>query len=263
MLISNNAQLALPTVRLVLGICAVILSLVFSIQFVAQGAAGAGIISAIIFCLVFEFCKTVFTGDLFFYWETGQGSKAFASAILVALLFALSISAAVFCLTINPVKNETLATASDNRTETLQKSIDDKKALLSSCNPNYITKCVAPLNKQISEMESELSKTFNQSDDVINAKAARAFWEKAAKYMGTNADNLQLNFAIARATILDLLGLILISQYTSQKRINNAIKNNLQAVNTQELTSVNNAAIPANNANNSTAPTLPKYNLKW
>lgn len=270
MIIQNNQSLALPLVRLILGICAIVLSLFFSIQFVAQGATGAGIISAIIFCIVFEFCKTVFCGDLFFYFETGQGAKALGAAILVVLLFCLSISAAVFCLTINPVKNETAATVSDSRTETLQKQIADKKALLAGCNPNYISKCIAPLNAQLSAMEGELNKTFNQSDSVIEAKAIKEFWNKAGKYFGTTGDNLFFNFAIARSVILDLLGLILISQYTATKRINSLIASH-NAISNVSVQPLQNQALNGNAAQTMqqplqpppAAPALPKYNLKW
>lgn len=222
---NNNQVLTLPTVRLVLGIMAIVLSLVFAIQFVSQGATGAAVISAIIFCLVTEFAKVAFCGDFGYYFETNQGSKALFSGVIVAILFALSISSAVFVLTISPAKNETLVTQSDSKVSTLQSQIAAKQSLLSACNPSYISKCIKPLNDQVNALQSDLNATLKDSDSLIDAKANAQFWAKAAGYLGTDANSLQIDFAITRAVILDLLGLILISQYTATKRINSDLQN--------------------------------------
>lgn len=220
----NNQALSLPTVRLVLGIMAIILSLVFAIQFVSQGATGAAVISAIIFCLITEFAKVAFCGDFGYYFETGQGSKALFAGVIVAILFALSISSAVFVLTISPAKNETLVTQSDSKIDTLQNQLAAKQSLLNACNPSYISKCIKPLNDQVNTLQSELNAILKQSDSLIDARANQQFWNKAAGYLGTDANSLQIDFAIARAVILDLLGLILISQYTATKRINSDLQ---------------------------------------
>lgn len=227
MMTTHHTPLTLPTVRLVLGICAILLSFIFSIQFVSQGNTGGAIISAILFCLITEFCKVAFTGDCAFYWATNQGSKALFSAVLVATLFALSISAAVFVLTISPAKNETLVNQSDTRTETLQQQIAAKKAQIAACPASFATKCINPRTNELNTLQTELNDILKQSDTLTDAKANLQFWTKAAEYLGTNPNSLQLNFAIARAVLLDLLGLILISQYTATKRINstNALRN--------------------------------------
>jgi hypothetical protein len=217
---NNNQTLTLPTVRLVLGILAIVLSLVFAIQFVSQGATGAAVISAIIFCIITEFAKVAFCGDFGYYFETGQGSKALFSGVIVAILFALSISSAVFVLTISPAKNETLVTQSDSKVNALQSQIAAKQSLLNACNPQYVSKCIKPLNDQVNALQSNLNALLKDSDSLIEAKANAQFWAKAAGYLGTDANSLQIDFAIARAVILDLLGLVLISQYTATKRIN-------------------------------------------
>ncbi len=225
----KNQNLTLPTVRLVLGICAIVLSLVFSIQFVSQGNTGGAILSAIIFCLITEFAKVAFCGDFAFYFETNQGSKALFSGIIVALLFALSISAAVFVLTISPAKNETIISQADDRTNSLQQQIAAKQELLNACNPKFISKCVKPLNEQVNALQSQLNEVLKQSDSTLDARANAQFWAKAADYLGTNANSLQLNFAIARAVLLDLLGLIFISQYTATKRLQSLDTSGLQS----------------------------------
>lgn len=226
MLQRHNNSLTLPTVRLVLGIIAIVLSLIFSIQFVAAGSSGSAIIGAILFCLITEFCKTVFTGDLFFYWETGQGSKTLFSAVIVVVLFALSISAAVFVLSISPAKQTAMIETADTRIESLQKAISAKQSQIAACNPAYVSKCLNPRNNELNALQSELDSVLSQSGGaaIMEAKANAEFWKKAADYLGTKPDSLQLNFAIARAVLLDLLGLILVSQYTSSRRINNAIE---------------------------------------
>lgn len=72
---------------------------------------------------------------------------------------------------------------------------------------------------ELNALESELSTILKQSDSLTDARANAQFWAKAAEHLGTNANSLQLNFAIASAVLLDLLGLIFISQYTAAKRI--------------------------------------------
>ena len=67
MIAQHSNVLALPTVRLILGICAVILSLIYSIQFISDGSSGIGIIPAVVFCVITEFCKVTFTTDLAYY----------------------------------------------------------------------------------------------------------------------------------------------------------------------------------------------------
>lgn len=255
---NNNQALSLPTVRLFFGVCAILLSLVFSIQFVAQGAGGAAIISAVIFCLVTEFCKVTFTGDFGYYWETGQGSKSLFYGVLVVLLFALSISSAVYVLTIAPTKNDAIITQSDTRTETLQKQIAAKQAQVSACNPSYISKCIKPLNDQLTDLQGELNALLKQNDSLTEAKANAEFWNKTAKYFNTDANSLQLNWAILRATILDLLGLVLISNYSTTKRLNNDLTRYQQQIVQQQP----NQQPPQKRQ----AQPLPSYdfkNLKW
>ena len=220
MLPQNATGLVLPTVRLCLGVCAIILSLIFSIIFISEGSTGAGIISAVIFCLVTEFCKVTFTTDLTFYYQTKQADKALFSSVLVLALFGLSISAAVFYLTINPAKQETSIALSDNKTAAIETAIKDKKSQIAKCPANYITKCLKPLNSDLNSLQSEYNKLLKQSESLSEARASQMFWTKTAEYLGTTPSDLQLNFAIARAVLLDLLGLILISQYTSAKRLN-------------------------------------------
>ena len=222
----QKTPITLPTVRLVLGIIAIILSLIFSIQFVSQGNTGGAVIAAILWCAITEFAKVTFTHDCMVYFETNQGSKALFSAMIVMILFALSISAAVFVLTIAPAKNDMVIAQSDSKIASLETAISDKKTQLAACPPNYMKNCRTPLNAELAELQSELSAVLSQSDNavVIDAKANAEFWKKAADYLGTNPNSLQINFAIARAVLLDLIGLILISQYTAARRINSDIK---------------------------------------
>ena len=216
----NNQGLVLPTARLILGIAAILLSLFFSIKFVSDGNTGAGLITAVIFCLVTEFAKVVLTSDCAFYWQTGNGSKALFSAALVAVLFSLSISAAVFVLVLNPTKQETAIKSADSKIQSLEKSIADKQAAVNACNPTFLTRCINPRTAELNALQTELNAILNQADNLNDAKASAEFWSKSAKFLGTNPTDLQFNFALARAVLLDLLGLIFIAQYSATKRIN-------------------------------------------
>lgn len=219
MLPQPDNGLVLPTVRLVLGICAILLSLSFSIEFISQGSSGAGLISAVIFCLITEFCKVAFTTDLAYYYQTRQADKALFAAVLVLILFALSISAAVFSLTINPARQETVINQADERITTLKAQIRTKTAQIAACNPSFVSKCINPRTQELEALQSEFNALLQASDKLLEAKATAAFWSKAAAYFKTNPRDLEFNFAIARAVLLDLLGLVLVSHYTSARRM--------------------------------------------
>ncbi|TAK94305.1 hypothetical protein EPO05_06510 [Patescibacteria group bacterium] len=135
------------------------------------------------------------------------------------ILFALSISAAVFSLTINPARQETSLKQADSQVSTLQNAITAKQTQLAGCNPSYLTKCVNPRTAELQALQTQLNELLKQSNALSEARASAQFWQKAADYLGTNPNDLQLNFAIARAVVLDLLGLILISQYTAARRL--------------------------------------------
>jgi hypothetical protein len=236
--------LVMPTIRFVLGIFALILSLYFSIIFISDGTSGAGIIVPIVFCVIFEFCKTAFTTDLFYYYQTRQADKALFSGLLVVILFALSISGAVFYLNLNPERAEVAVNQSDSRTHTLQSQITAKKAQIAACNQSYLSKCVNPRTAELSAMESEYNALLGQSDKLIDAKASAEFYKTAAGYFGTDAKTLRFNFSIARAVLLDFLGLILISQYTAAKRIESHAIQDLQSHNALR----NTQALPQDNS---------------
>lgn len=219
---TKNNGLIMPLVRFVLGLIAILLSLLFSIEFVSQGNSGAAVISAILFCLITEFCKVAFVTDLAFYYETKEADKALFSACIVLLLFALSISAAVYSLTINPTRQQAVVEQADGKIDSLKEAIAGKEAQLAACNPAYVSKCLNPRTIELKALQDYLAVLMAQGDNLVEAKASAAFWAKAAAYLNTDANDLQLNFAIARAVVLDLLGLILIGQYTAAKRLQNA-----------------------------------------
>lgn len=220
--------LVMPTIRFVLGIFALILSLYFSIVFISDGTSGAGIIVPVIFCVIFEFCKTAFTTDLFYYYQTRQADKALFAGLLVVILFALSISGAVFYLNLNPERAEVAVNQSDSRTATLQAQIAAKQAAIASCNPQYVSKCINPRQSELTALESQYNSLLGQSDKLIDAKASQEFYKNAAGYFGTDAKTLRFNFSIARAVLLDFLGLILISQYSATRRLQSHAPQGLQ-----------------------------------
>jgi hypothetical protein len=172
--------------------------------------------------LITEFCKVAFVTDLAFYYETKQADKALFSACIVLLLFALSISAAVYSLTINPTRQQAVVEQADGKIDALKEAVAGKEAALAACNPAFVSKCINPRSLELKALQDDLTVLMAQGDNLIEAKASAAFWAKAAAYLNTDANDLQLNFAIARAVVLDLLGLILIGQYTASKRLQTA-----------------------------------------
>lgn len=220
MMINNQITgLSMPYLRLVLGIAALLTELYFNIAFLSQGVTGAAFWGAISFCLITDTVKILFAGDVSYYSSIKQSDKALFAFMMTALLVCLSIFASLWFLVSNPLKNDVTLQNVTARTAQLQQQVAAKQQQVASCNPSYVTKCVAPMTAQLTALETELSKAMSGQDAMKEAAANKAFWDMTAKSVGTSSENLQLGMALIRSIILELLGVVLCGQFFGHSRL--------------------------------------------
>lgn len=218
-MIAHNKGVSLPTLRLILGLLALAISFYYSFKFLSVGTTGFELLSALAFVSITEATKAMYSHDIAYFSATGQGDKTIFAALIVIVLFALSITATVYFLLANPLKEDAKLTNSTQSTERIEKAIAAKQAQLLQCNASYLTKCVNPRTAELNALQNQLTQVVTSNGDLTAIQANKAFWVKAGKFAGTDADSLQMYFAIARGVLLEIIGLALIAQATANRRI--------------------------------------------
>ena len=213
-----------PAVRLVLGVCAFGVSLYYSWLFIAAGAAGAALITAAVFVVVTEVSKVVFVTDVEYYLAVGQEEKAAGAALLVLVLFLLSISATAFHIITNASGAESAALQSSAKYKNLQTAIDDAeqaiqsaRVALAACPSGHSSKCVQPRMADINRLTGDKAALLQQQSAI--QPSAGGFWDKLAEITGYTAAGLQTSFAFLRGILLEVLGLLLIAQGAAARRV--------------------------------------------
>lgn len=231
-------QLSLPALRLILGLTALAISFYYSFLFLSVGTSGFELLSALAFVCITEATKAMYSHDIAYFSATGQGDKTLFAALIVLILFALSITATVYFLLANPIKGDVRLTQSTNRTEIIQAQITAKQAQLSSCKSSYLTKCINPRTAELSALQSQYDKAIANESDLSAIQANKAFWNKAGAFVGTSADDLQIYFAIIRGVLLEVIGLALIAQATANRRLQQSTSHTTQAIQSNPTLSV-------------------------
>jgi type II secretory pathway pseudopilin PulG len=257
---TNHAYngVSLPTLRLVLGLLALAISFYYSFKFLSVGTTGFELFSALAFVAITEATKAMYCHDIVFFRATGQGDKTVFAALIVLILFAMSITATVYFLLANPIKGDVKLSQTAHRTETLKTAITAKQVQLSACNGNYLTKCVNPRTAELTALQSDYDKALASESDLAEIQANKAFWEKIGKFIGKNADDTQMYYAILRGVVLEVIGLALIAQATANKRIQshyNAPVINASVASNESVLRAENEALRAQLENRPNAPT--------
>lgn len=214
-------HLSMPYLRAFVGLILIGLSLYATIGFMSQGFTGLAFLGVVVFCLCVEAVKILFTGDIGFYLSLKMPEKAMLSAVIVMILFCLSVGSETWFLLSGSMKGATQIEQSAKQTETLQAQIDAKSAQLASCNPTVLTKCVNPRTAELSALQAQMTALSAASAVNEEAIANAKFWEQAAKSTGTTPENLQMGLDIVRAVLQELFGLLLLGQYSTWKRLKN------------------------------------------
>jgi len=214
-----NTGVSLPALRLILGLISLAISFYYSFKFLSVGASGFDLLSALAFVCITEATKAMYSHDIAYFSGTGQGDKTLFAALIVLILFALSITATVYFLLANPLKDDAKLSNSTHRTEQIKAALDAKQTQLSSCNANYLTKCVNPRTKELEVLQSSYDKALASETELSEIQANRAFWAKLASFAGSDSDKLQFYYAICRGVLLEVIGLALIAQATANKKI--------------------------------------------
>lgn len=210
---------SLPTLRLVLGLLSLAISFYYSFKFLSVGTNGFELLSALAFVAITEATKAMYCHDIVFFRATNQGDKTVFAVLIVLILFAMSITATVYFLLANPLKDDVKLSQTQQKTAQIKQAIDAKQTQLSSCNANYLTKCVNPRTAELQKLQTDYTAALASESELAEIKANKAFWEKIGKFMGKSADDTQMYYAILRGVVLEVIGLALIAQATANKRI--------------------------------------------
>lgn len=213
-----------PAVRLVLGVAAFGVSLYYSWLFIAAGATGAALITAAVFVVVTEFSKVVFVTDVEYYLAAGMDDKAAGAAVLVVVLFLLSISATAYHIITNASGAEAAALQSSAKYKNLQTAIEDAdqaiqsaRAALAACPKGHSSNCIQPRTADINRLTADKAALLQQQSAI--QPSAGGFWDKLAEITGYTAAGLQTSFAFLRGILLEVLGLLLIAQGAATRRV--------------------------------------------
>lgn len=234
---------SLPALRLILGLISLAISFYYSFKFLSVGTSGFELLSALAFVAITETTKAMYCHDIAYFSKTGQGDKTVFAVLIVLILFALSITATVYFLLANPIKDDVKLQHSEHRAEEIKKALDAKQAQLSSCNANYLTKCVNPRTAELQKLQEDYTAALSREAELSEIQANKAFWGKIGKFIGKSADDTQMYYAIMRGVLLEVLGLALIAQATANKRLQTR---NAPVINAS-VTSDDSAALRAEN----------------
>ena len=209
------------TTRLILGLAALAVSLIYSWEFIAGNAAGFALATAGIFVIVTEISKVLFVSDALFYGGIGQTEKAAWTWAIVGVLFVLSISATAYNIVMNSSQVLHTERVNDERYQgILQRQADNKTALdnakasLAACPENYYTKCINPAQARIDELTTRQDAIATELQASVPVSGSSAFWGPLG---GAGA---MLTFAFIRGVLLEIIGIILLGQALAGLRLN-------------------------------------------
>lgn len=213
---SKSPQLPRGAIGFGLGIAGMLVSLYYSIMFIAGNATGIDLLIGVIFALTLDYGKVALATEALYALAGFRLISAVVYSLIVLSLYALSMLAATFMLTSHNAN--AVGEQYDTRIATIQQSITAKRAEVAACPAGFVTKCLNPRTKELTALQSELSVAQNVSKDVIAAKNTALTWDKLAKTLGTTPDELQVKLAFARAVLLEIIAPIFVSIFLSAYR---------------------------------------------
>ena len=209
------------TTRLILGLAALGVSLIYSWEFIAGNAAGFALATAGVFVVVTEVSKMLFVSDALYYGGTGQTEKAAWTWAIVGVLFVLSISATAYNIVVNSSQSLHTERLQDKQYQAiLKRRVDNDAALAAavadkaSCPSNYITKCLNPAQKRIDAHRATQTQIADELQAFVPVSGSSAFWSPLG---GAGA---MLTFAFIRGVLLEIIGIILLGQALAGLRLN-------------------------------------------
>jgi len=213
---NNQPTLPRGTIGFALGIAGMLVSLYYSIMFIAGTANGIEIVIGVVFALTLDYAKIALATEAMMAMAQFRLLSAVLYSLIVIALYCLSMLAATFMLTSH--STSAVVTQSDDRIALVSQQISEKRAELALCNPNHLTKCVNPRTAELTALQADLASAQNVSQDVLEAKNNAATWEKMAVALGTNVEDLQVKLAFSRAILLEVIAPILVSIFLTAYR---------------------------------------------
>ena len=145
-------QLPHGAIGFALGIAGMLVSLYFSIMFIAGNAAGAELIAGVVFCLILDYGKVSLASEALSAMAAYRLLPAVCYTLIVIALYCLSMLAATFMLTSH--NTSAMAEQSDKQIATLEQAITAKRAELASCGAGMLTRCINPRTKELGDLQN-------------------------------------------------------------------------------------------------------------
>lgn len=261
---THTPPLPRGSIGFALGIAGMLVSLYFSILFIAGNATGAELVAGIVFCLILDYGKVALATEALFAMASFRLLSAVCYALIVLCLYGLSMLAATFMLTSHTTS--TIADQSDQQIATLQQAITAKQTQLNACSAGMMTKCINPRTQELNALQTHLNAIQGGiSKEVIEAKNRAATWDKLAKAVGSTAEELQVKLAFARAVLLEIIAPIFVSLFLSRYRNGNTAQEPAQVMRTETVLNSETPTLPIAQQTAQTPQFTPiKYSgLKW
>jgi membrane protein implicated in regulation of membrane protease activity len=224
----NQNNLPRGAIGFALGIAGMLVSLYYSIAFIAGTATGAELIAGIVFALVMDYAKVALGSEALIALGQFRLLSAVVYTLIVISLYALSMFSATFMLSSHN-SNASLQ-AKTSQVTTLQADIAAKRAELDKCPAGALTKCVNPRTAELSSLQAQLADANQLSHDDAMAQNLTVTWEKFAHVIGDTPDSLQVKLAFFRAFLLEIIAPILVSLFLAYYRNKTPQSPNLERV---------------------------------
>ena len=218
-----NTTLPNGAIGFALGIAGMLVSLYFSIMFIAGNATGAELVAGVVFCLILDYGKVSLATEALYAMASYRLLAAVCYALIVICLYCLSMLAATFMLTTH--STSALVEQSDKQVATIQQAITAKRAELESCGAGMLTRCINPRTKELGDLQAQLTTVqtgVGNNKEIIEAKDRAATWDKLAKSLGTTVEELQVKLAFARAILLEIIAPLFVSLFLSRSAKNHS-----------------------------------------
>jgi len=208
--------------RITLGVIAMLVSFYYSWQFIVGSAdSGSAFLIAAAFVIVTEGAKIILFADGMYHLKHGNKEWGVFALGISGLLIIYSITATAFNFTVNtePYRQANLLLDKAlTKLDTVRTDIDNAQYYIKQCAYSSLKEnCIQTQTSQLEVLKQREIETQKDIKHMQNETGAAAFWQ----YIGN--ERTQILFHFSRGILLELLGLILLSNGLMQVRISKGV----------------------------------------
>lgn len=232
MIQSNNPTLPRGSIGFGLGIAGMLVSLYYSIAFIAGNATGAELIAGIVFALIMDYAKVALGSEALIALVQFRLLSAVVYTLIVISLYCLSMFSATFMLATH--NDNSALQYHEQQTSGLKADIAAKRSELAKCPATYLTRCATPRTEELNVLQNKLALAESVTSDIQESKKIATTWEKFAHVIGDTPDSLQVKLAFFRAFLLEIISPLLVSIFLAYYRNRSAAPAKERVINSPE-----------------------------